>query len=79
LAIGAVSFPLLLDRAAGLDTAVATSVHAVLANPGPMALWGMIVAASLVLGSIPFFLGLVVVMPVVGHATWHLYRRLVPA
>ena len=78
LAIGAVSFPLLLDRAAGLDTAVATSVHAVLANPGPMALWGFIVAGGLVLGSIPFLLGLVVVLPVLGHATWHLYRRLVP-
>jgi uncharacterized membrane protein len=78
LAIGAVSFPLLLDRAAGLDTAVATSVHAVLANPGPMALWGLIVAGGLVIGSIPFFLGLVVVMPVLGHATWHLYRHLVP-
>lgn len=78
LAIGAVSFPLLLDRAAGLDTAVSTSVHAVLANPGPMALWGAIVAAGLVLGSVPFLLGLVVVLPVLGHATWHLYRRLVP-
>ena len=77
LAIGAVSFPLLLDRAAGLDTAVATSVHAVLANPGPMALWGLIVAGGLVIGSIPFLLGLVIVMPVLGHATWHLYRRLV--
>ena len=78
LAIGTVSFPLLLDRAAGLDTAVATSVHAVLANPGPMALWGLVVAGGLVLGSIPFLLGLVVVLPVLGHATWHLYRRLVP-
>ena len=77
LAIGAVSFPLLLDRAAGLDTAVATSVRAVLANPGPMTLWGLIVALGLVIGSIPFLLGLVVVMPVLGHATWHLYRRLV--
>jgi uncharacterized membrane protein len=78
LAIGAVSFPLLLDRGTGLDTAVATSVHAVLANPGPMALWGLIVAAALAIGSIPFFLGLAVVMPVLGHATWHLYRRVVP-
>ena len=77
LVIGAVSFPLLLDRSVGLDTAVATSVHAVLANPGPMALWGFIVAAGLVIGSIPFFLGLAVVLPVLGHATWHLYRRLV--
>ena len=78
LAIGAVSFPLLLDRAAGLDTAGATSVRAVLANPGPMALWGLIVAAGLALGSLPFFLGLAVVLPVLGHATWHLYRRVVP-
>jgi uncharacterized membrane protein len=73
-----VSFPLLLDRSAGLDTAVATSVRAFFANPGPLALWGLIVAAGLVAGSIPFFLGLAVVMPVLGHATWHLYRRIVP-
>jgi uncharacterized membrane protein len=78
LTIAAVSFPLMLDRDSGLDTAVATSVHAVLANPGPMALWGLIVAAGLVAGSIPFFVGLAVVMPVLGHSTWHLYRRLVP-
>jgi uncharacterized membrane protein len=78
LAIGAVSFPLLLDRGAGLDTAVATSVRVLLANPGPMALWGLIVAAGLALGSLPFFLGLAVVLPVLGHATWHLYRRVVP-
>lgn len=77
LVIATVSFPLLLDRGVGLDTAVATSVHAVLANPGPMALWGLLVAAGLVIGSIPFFLGLAVVLPVLGHATWHLYRRLV--
>ncbi|HUC10963.1 MAG TPA: DUF2189 domain-containing protein [Stellaceae bacterium] len=79
LAIGAVSFPLLLDRGGGLDTAVATSVRAVLANPGPMALWGLIVAGGLVIGSIPFFLGLAVVVPVLGHASWHLYRRVVVA
>jgi uncharacterized membrane protein len=78
LAIASLSFPLLLDRNAGLDTAVATSVRAVLANPGPMALWGLIVAGGLVIGSIPFLLGLTVVMPVLGHATWHLYRRVVP-
>jgi uncharacterized membrane protein len=42
-----------------------------------MAAWGLIVAASLVLGSIPFFIGLVAVVPILGHATWHLYRRLV--
>jgi uncharacterized membrane protein len=77
LAISVVSFPLLLDRELPLGTAVWTSARAVLANPGPMAAWGLIVAGSLVLGSIPLFLGLIVVLPVLGHATWHLYRRVV--
>jgi uncharacterized membrane protein len=77
LAIGAVSFPLLLDRNVGVETAVVTSVRAVAANPGPMALWGIIVAVSLVVGSIPLFFGLVIVLPVLGHSTWHLYRKLV--
>ncbi len=78
LMISVVSFPLLLDRDVGLYTAVATSVHAVLANPGPMAVWGLVVAGGLVLGSIPVLLGLIIVMPVLGHATWHLYRKVVP-
>jgi len=78
LAISVVSFPLLLDREMGLDTAILTSVRAVVANPGPMAIWGLIVAGGLVIGSIPFFLGLIIVMPVLGHATWHLYRKVVP-
>lgn len=77
LATSVVSFPLLLDRNAGIGTAVTTSVRAVTANPGTMALWGLIVAGGLVLGSLPFFVGLVVVVPVLGHATWHLYRRVV--
>ena len=75
--ISVVSFPLLLDQDAGLDTAVSTSVRAVLANPGPMAVWGLTVAGGLLLGSLPAFIGLVVVVPVLGHATWHLYRKLV--
>lgn len=78
LSIGAIAFPLLLDRPVGVDTAVWTSIRAVLTNPGPMALWGLMVAGGLVLGSIPAFVGLIVVMPVLGHATWHLYRKLVP-
>jgi uncharacterized membrane protein len=77
LAISVVSFPLLLDRDVGLGTAIGTSFRAVAANPGPMAVWGIIVAAGLALGSIPLFLGLIVVMPVLGHATWHLYRKVV--
>lgn len=75
--ISVVSFPLLLDQDVGLDTAVSTSVKAVLANPVPMAVWGLTVAGGLVLGSLPAFIGLVVVVPVLGHATWHLYRKLV--
>jgi uncharacterized membrane protein len=77
LVISVVSFPLLLDRHVGVDVAVTTSVGAVIANPGPMALWGLIVASALVIGSIPLFFGLVIVLPVLGHATWHLYRKVV--
>lgn len=77
LAISVVSFPLLLDREAGIGTAMGTSIRAVLANPGPMAMWGLIVAGGLVIGSMPLFVGLIVVMPALGHATWHLYRKVV--
>jgi uncharacterized membrane protein len=75
LAISVVSFPLLLDRDVGIGRAIMTSVRAVAANPGPMSLWGLIVAGSLALGSAPAFFGLIFVMPVLGHATWHLYRK----
>lgn len=77
LAISVVSFPMLIDRDVGVGTAVLTSVRAVLANPINMALWGLIVAALLFVGSLPLFLGLVIVLPVLGHATWHLYRKVV--
>jgi uncharacterized membrane protein len=77
LAISVVSFPLLLDRDTGLGTAVSTSFRAVAANPAPMAAWGLVVAAGLFIGSIPLFVGLIVVLPVLGHATWHLYRAVV--
>jgi uncharacterized membrane protein len=77
LSISVISFPLLLDRDVGAVVAVQTSVRAVLANPGTMAAWGLIVAAALAIGSVPLFVGLAVVVPVLGHATWHLYRRVV--
>jgi uncharacterized membrane protein len=77
LSISAISFPLLLDRDVGAAVAMQTSLRVMAANPLPMALWGLIVAALLVIGSIPFFVGLTVVMPLLGHATWHLYRRTV--
>jgi uncharacterized membrane protein len=77
LAVSVVSFPLLLDRQAGIPLAVGTSIRVTRANPGAIALWGLIVAGALALGSLPLFLGLVVVLPVLGHATWHLYRATV--
>jgi uncharacterized membrane protein len=77
LTVGVVSFPLLLDRDVGAAVALLTSIRVVTNNPMTMALWGFIVAALLVIGSIPLFLGLTVVMPVLGHATWHLYRKAV--
>ena len=76
-AMSVVSFPLLIDKNVGVPVAVLTSIRAVLADPVTLAAWGLIVAAALVLGSLPFFLGLAVVMPVLGHSSWHLYRRVV--
>jgi uncharacterized membrane protein len=77
LTISVVSFPLLLDRDVGAAVALLTSIQAVIGNPLTMAVWGLIVGALLVIGSIPFFFGLTVVMPVLGHATWHLYRKVI--
>ena len=77
LCVSVVSFPLMLDRHAGAGDAMVTSLRAVARNPAPMAAWGLIVAVLLVLGSLPFFLGLAVVIPLLGHATWHLYRKVI--
>ena len=77
LTISVVSFPLLLDRDIGAVEAVLTSCRAVRANPMTMAIWGLIVAGTLLLGSLPFLIGLAVAMPVLGHSTWHLYRKVV--
>lgn len=77
LCLSVVSFPMMLDRRAGIAEAVATSFRVVAANPVPIAAWGLIVAALLVVGSLPAFLGLAVVVPLLGHATWHLYRKVV--
>src|SRR5690606_34564045 len=75
LATSVVSFPLLLDRPVGLPVAVVTSVRLARQNPRTVALWGLIVAVALFLGALPLLVGLAVVMPVLGHATWHFYRR----
>ena len=77
LAVSVVSFPLLLDRDVSLPVAVTTSVRVAMQNPGVIAAWGLIVAGGLVIGIAPFLVGLIVVLPVLGHATWHLYRAAV--
>src|SRR6185312_9110169 len=77
LCISVVSFPLMLDRHAGAGDAMVTSLRVAGQNPVQIAAWGLIVAALLVAGSLPFFLGLAVVIPLLGHATWHLYREVV--
>ncbi|MGK6319083.1 DUF2189 domain-containing protein [Sphingomonas sp. DT-204] len=77
LTVSVVSMPMLVDKDVDARTAVDTSVRAVVANKGVMIRWGLIVAALLIAGSIPFFVGLAVVLPVLGYATWHLYTRLV--
>jgi uncharacterized membrane protein len=77
LFISVVAFPLILDRHATAIDAIRTSLRVARQNPLPIAAWGLIVAALLVIGSLPFFVGLAVVLPVLGHATWHLYRRAV--
>jgi uncharacterized membrane protein len=77
LCVSVVSFPLMLDRHATAIDAIRTSLRAVTENPIAMAAWGLIVAVLLVIGSLPFFVGLAIVLPVLGHATWHLYRKVV--
>jgi uncharacterized membrane protein len=72
-----VSFPLLLDRDVDFVTAMVTSVRAVVTSPLPMTGWAAIIVMLLTVSAIPFFLGLLVTLPVLGHATWHLYRRIV--
>ena len=77
LCISVVAFPMMLDRHATTGEAVVTSLRVVARNPLPMSAWGLIVAVLLLLGSLPFFLGLAIVVPWLGHATWHLYRETV--
>jgi uncharacterized membrane protein len=77
LCISVVAFPLMLDRHSTAIDAIRTSLRVAMKNPLPIAAWGLIVAALLVIGSLPAFVGLAVVLPVLGHATWHLYRRAV--
>lgn len=77
LSISVISFPMLLDKNVGVLTAIQTSVNVVFTNPVTMAAWGLIVTCTLLVGALPVFVGLAVVLPVLGHATWHLYRKVV--
>jgi len=77
MAVSVISFPLLLDRDVTVPMAVRTSLRAVAANPAVMGLWGLVVAGLLLLGSVPALFGLIFVVPMLGHATWRLYRRVV--
>jgi uncharacterized membrane protein len=76
-AMSVLSFPFLLDRDADLVTAIITSFKAVIASPAVMFAWALAIAAITVAATLPAFLGYAVALPVLGHATWHLYRRLV--
>jgi uncharacterized membrane protein len=75
--LSVISFPLLLDRNVGFGAAIYTSLRVVAHNPAIMALWFFIVAVALFMGSALLFVGLAIVLPVLGHATWHLYRKAV--
>lgn len=77
LATAVISIPLLLDRDVGAAVAVQTSIRVVLHNPLVIAIWGLLVVAILLIGAAPLLVGLAIAVPVLGHATWHLYRRAV--
>ena len=73
-----VGLPLLLDREVDFITAIITSIKAVMLNPVVLAIWGLVIAAILLAGMLPLFLGLFIALPVLGHASWHMYRQLMP-
>jgi len=77
LAISVVSFPMVIDRAVGPVTAVATSLRVCMGNLRVMAAWGLLIAGALIVGFLTLGVGLAIVFPLLGHATWHLYRRAV--
>ncbi|MEO1102645.1 MAG: DUF2189 domain-containing protein [Pseudomonadota bacterium] len=78
LAVGAISLPAIFDRRIDAGEAVGLSVSTVLGHPRLFLAWGIVVAVGLAIASLPAFLGLLVALPVFGHATWHLYRKTVP-
>jgi len=76
LAISVISFPVVIDRNVTAFQAITISFHAMLRNPLFVLAWGAVVVAGLIFGAVTCLLGMVVVLPVLGHATWHVYRRM---
>lgn len=75
--LSVVSFPLMVDRKTDFVTALITSIRTVRSNPKLMILWGAMIGLALLAGFVSLFIGLMLVLPVLGHASWHLYRRVV--
>ena len=75
--ITVLGLPLLLDREVDFVTAMITSIKTVATSPAVLLGWGVVVTVSMLVACVPFFLGLLVVLPVLGHTTWHIYRRAV--
>jgi uncharacterized membrane protein len=73
-----ISIPMIMDRHTDAISAGLTSIRACLENPGVMFIWGALITLLIALAMLPFFLGLLIVGPVIGHATWHAYRHIVP-
>ena len=78
-AVSVVTVPLLIDRPIDVMTAVQTSLEAVRKNWKPLLLWASLIAMFVGIGILTFYVGLAITMPLVGHATWHAYRDLVPS
>ncbi len=74
----AISIPMIMDRQTDAVSAGLTSIRACLQNPGVMFIWGALITVLIVLAMLPVFLGLLIVGPLIGHATWHAYRHIVP-
>lgn len=76
--ISVISIPMIMDRKTDAVSAALTSLRACLQNPGVMLVWGALITVTIAVSMLPVFLGLIIVGPVIGHATWHAYRHIVP-
>ena len=75
----AFSLPMIMDKKVDMVTAIVTSVNAVLRNKLPMFIWGCIIVGSVVIGFLTAFIGLAILLPLIGHATWHAYQETIDA